>query len=139
MSMDPFAPPAADPTATPAAPASPPPPADLNAVFSRPAAPSAPAPGYPPIGANIAARARAVSTPPPWNGPEGAAFAQSMYEEQRRAARSKNITFGLILLVVGIVVTAVTYDSASQEGGTYIVAWGPMVYGAIRLFKGLAS
>jgi hypothetical protein len=41
--------------------------------------------------------------------------------------------------VVGIVVTAVTYDSASEQGGTYIVAWGPMVYGAIRLFKGLAS
>jgi len=137
MSPDPYAPPA-DPNATPAA-GAPAAPADLNAVFSRPAAPSAPAPGYPPIGANIAARARAVSTPPPWNGPDGAAFAQSMYEEQRRAARSKNITFGLILLVVGIVVTAVTYDSASQEGGTYIVAWGPMVYGAIRLFKGLAS
>jgi hypothetical protein len=138
MSFDPYAPPA-DPTASPggpAAPVAPAPPADLNAVFSRPAAP---APGYPPIGANIAARARAVSTPPPWNGPEGAAFAQSMYEQQRAAARSKNITYGLILLVVGIIVTAFTYSSASQEGGTYIVAWGPMVYGAIRLFKGLAS
>lgn len=138
MSFDPYAPPA-DPTAGPAGPAAPvalPPPADLDAVFSRPAAP---APGYPPIGANIAARARAVSTPPPWTGPDGAAFAHSMYEQQRAAARSKNIMFGLILLIVGIVVTAVAYSSASHEGGTYIVAWGPMVYGAIRLFKGLAS
>ena len=133
MSLDPFAPPPpAEPTSTPSAPA------DLNAVFSRPAAP-APAPGYPPIGANIAARARPISTPPPWPGPDGAAFAQSMYEAERRAAKSKNIMFGLILLVVGLVVTAVTYDSASQEGGTYIIAWGPMVYGGIRLFKGLLA
>jgi hypothetical protein len=125
MSLDPYAPP-------------PTPPTDLNDVFSRPAAPS-PAPGYPPIGANIAARARPVSTPPPWTGPDAGGFAQSAYEADRRAAKAKNITFGAALLVLGIIVTAVTYDSASQSGGTYIVAWGPMVYGAIRLFKGLAA
>jgi hypothetical protein len=125
MSLDPYAPP--------------PPPTDLNDVFSRPAAPPPAAPGYPPIGSNIAARARPISTPPPWTGPEGAAFIQSSYEAERRAAKSKNITFGALLLVAGIIVTAVTYDSASQSGGTYIVAWGPMVYGAIRLFKGLAG
>ena len=119
MSLDPYAPP--------------PPPTDLNDVFSRPAAPPPSAPAYP------AARARPISTPPPWTGPEGAAFIQSSYEAERQAARSKNITFGALLLVVGIIVTAVTYDSASQSGGTYIVAWGPMVYGAIRLFKGLAG
>jgi hypothetical protein len=61
------------------------------------------------------------------------------YEADRRAAKSKNIAIGLVLLVIGIIVTAVTYDSASREGGTYIVAWGPMVFGAIRLFKGLAG
>ena len=62
-----------------------------------------------------------------------------MYESERRAARSHNIMIGLLLLVVGVIITAVTYDSASQQGGTYIIAWGPMVYGGIRLFKGLAS
>ena len=61
------------------------------------------------------------------------------YEAERRAAKSRNIAIGLVLLVIGIIVTAVTYDSASREGGTYIIAWGPMVFGAIRLFKGLAG
>lgn len=112
-------------------------PSDLNDVFKRPAAD--PAPGYPPIGATIANRARAITTPPPWNPPSGDAFAASIYEQERRAKRSRDITFGAILLIVGIIITAATYDSASREGGTYIVAWGPMVYGAIRLFKGLAA
>jgi len=134
MSIDPYAPPAA-PDALPA-PA--PPPVDLNDVFSRPAAANPP-PGYPPIGAAIAKRARAVSTPQPWNGPSVDGYAQSIYESERRAAKSKNITLGLILVVVGIIVTAATYDSASRSGGTYIIAWGPMVFGAIRLIKGLAS
>ncbi|HSN26735.1 MAG TPA: hypothetical protein VLT45_10630 [Kofleriaceae bacterium] len=115
-------------------------PADLNDVFRRPAAAPPPA-GYPPIGAAIAQRARPVSAPPPFNGPSGDGFAQSIYESERQAARSRNITVGLILLVIGIAVTAFTYDSASSSpsGGTYIVAWGPMVFGAIRLFKGLAG
>ena len=117
-------------------------PADLNDVFKRPAASPPPAaPGYPPIGAAIASRARPVSAPPPFNGPSGDGFAQSIYESERQAARSRNITIGLIMLVIGIIITAVTYDSASSSpnGGTYIVAWGPMVFGAIRLFKGLAG
>ena len=139
MSIDPYAPPA-EPTAAPTAP---PAPVDLNDVFSRPAAanppPGYPPPGYPPIGATIAKRARPVSAPQPFNDPSVDSFARSMYESERRAAKSKNITFGLILVVVGIIVTAVTYDSASRQGGTYIIAWGPMVFGAIRLFKGLAS
>lgn len=61
------------------------------------------------------------------------------YEAERRAAKARNIVIGLVLLGIGIVVTAVTYGSASRGGGTYIVAWGPMVFGAIRLFKGLAG
>ena len=113
------------------------PPKDLNDVFARPAARPAAAP--PLVGAGMT-RARAVSTPPPWNGPESPdAFAKSIYESERQAARSRNVMVGLLLLVVGIIVTAVTYDSASQQGGTYIIAWGPMVFGALRLFKGLAG
>jgi hypothetical protein len=87
-----------------------------------------------------ARRAGGVSTPLSWNAPDSPdAFARSMHETERRASRSHHILVGSILLVVGIAITAVTYDSASQQGGTYIIAWGPMVYGAIRLFKGLAS
>jgi hypothetical protein len=48
-----------------------------------------------------------------------------------------DIVFGLLLLVVGIVITSVTYSSASQQGGTYVVAYGPIVIGVIKLFRGL--
>jgi hypothetical protein len=61
--------------------------------------------------------------------------------KDRQPGRSgtPDVVIGLILIVVGIVITAVTYDSASREGGTYIVAYGPIIFGAIRLFKGLAN
>lgn len=65
-------------------------------------------------------------------------FAQPM-EGERSAQKHKDIVFGLLLLVVGVVITAVTYDSASQAGGTYVVAYGPIIVGAIRLIRGLAA
>ncbi len=61
-------------------------------------------------------------------------------EAQRSEIRSKavaDIVFGIILLVVGIAITAATYDSASRQGGTYIVAYGPMAFGIIKLIRGL--
>jgi hypothetical protein len=30
-----------------------------------------------------------------------------------------------------------TYDHASRAGGTYIVAYGPIIVGVINLFRGL--
>jgi uncharacterized membrane protein len=49
-----------------------------------------------------------------------------------------DIVLGIILIVIGIAITVITHDHASQQGGTYIVAYGPIVFGAIRLFRGLA-
>jgi hypothetical protein len=80
-----------------------------------------------------------VAAPPAWQPPSGDAFAQSMYEASRRNAARSNILYGSLLLIAGILVTAITYDSASRSGGTYVLAWGPIVFGAIRIFKGLAS
>jgi hypothetical protein len=71
-----------------------------------------------------------------------AARSRQLQEEQhRRSASNRGIVVGLILIVVGIVITAVTYASASasQTGGTYIVAYGPIAGGVISLFRGLAS
>jgi hypothetical protein len=31
-----------------------------------------------------------------------------------------------------------TYSSAQSQGGTYIVAWGPVLYGIVTFFRGLA-
>src|SRR5262249_25675490 len=58
---------------------------------------------------------------------------------ERRSRANGDIIFGIILLVIGIAITAVTYDSASQSGGTYVVAYGPIVVGVIKLIRGIAT
>ena len=50
-----------------------------------------------------------------------------------------DVILGIILIIVGIAITAITHDHASRQGGTYIVAFGPIVFGVIRLFRGLAQ
>ena len=64
-------------------------------------------------------------------------FQQEALREERSAAATKDIVIGLLLLVVGLVITAATYSSAAREGGTYVVAYGPVIFGAIRIFRGL--
>jgi hypothetical protein len=40
--------------------------------------------------------------------------------------------FGAALIVLGVVVTVVTYKSAeSSGGGTYFVMWGPVIVGVL--------
>lgn len=48
---------------------------------------------------------------------------------------------GLYWLLGGILVTAVTYSMAAstQDGGTYIIAWGPVVAGGIQFMRALLS
>jgi hypothetical protein len=59
----------------------------------------------------------------------------------RRAHSNRMLATGVVFFLIGLVITLVTYSSASsgRGGGTYIVAWGPMVFGVIRIFRGLAS
>jgi hypothetical protein len=51
-------------------------------------------------------------------------------------AGKKNMLFGALWCIGGLVVTAVTYSAASG-GGTYIVAWGAIIFGAIQFFRGV--
>ena len=49
------------------------------------------------------------------------------------------ILFGVALIIIGIGVTVVTHDSATRNGGgTYIVAYGPILAGVIGVIRGLA-
>ena len=50
---------------------------------------------------------------------------------------AKNMLIGGGICAVGIVITAVTYSSASASGGTYVVAWGAILFGGIRFVWGL--
>ncbi len=64
-------------------------------------------------------------------------------EEELRAARQSHgngqLAIGALLLVVGVVITVMTYDSASTYGGTYVIAYGPMVVGVIKIVRGLSA
>ncbi|MDP6634437.1 MAG: hypothetical protein QGG42_06040 [Phycisphaerae bacterium] len=51
-------------------------------------------------------------------------------------AGRRNMLYGALWCIGGIVVTAATYSAASG-GGTYVVAWGAIVFGAIQFFRGL--
>jgi len=60
-------------------------------------------------------------------------------DEQRASWRAKGqrcIGFGIAWLVIGVVITAWTYSLAAQ-GGVYIVAWGPALYGVYRIIRGI--
>ncbi|HET7502533.1 MAG TPA: hypothetical protein VFK02_16045 [Kofleriaceae bacterium] len=57
--------------------------------------------------------------------------------EQRGKGRTEAV-LGAVLILVGIIISSATYSSASQEGGTYIIAYGPIIVGAIKLLRGLA-
>lgn len=60
--------------------------------------------------------------------------------EAHRERSRRMIIGGVIWLVIGIGITLVTHDMASSAGGgTYIVAYGPVIAGIIYLLKGLLS
>lgn len=56
--------------------------------------------------------------------------------EEDKAAR-KDIWIGGTILVVGIVITTVSYFGSSARG-SYVVAWGAMLIGVMRLFRGVS-
>jgi hypothetical protein len=67
-----------------------------------------------------------------------AGAAQDAERSAKRAQSARMMLVGLVLLVIGIAITAVTHDQAeSSGGGTYIIAYGPMIVGGVRFFQGL--
>jgi hypothetical protein len=67
-----------------------------------------------------------------------AGAAQAAEGAEKRARSAKMMVYGLILIVIGVVITAVTHDAAERGGGgTYVIAYGPMIAGGIRFFQGL--
>jgi hypothetical protein len=61
-----------------------------------------------------------------------------MRSEAIRERGRKNMLYGLLWLIGGTVVTVGTYAAASG-GGTYVVAWGAIVVGAIKWLRGLSQ
>ncbi|MBR5822608.1 MAG: hypothetical protein IKY67_00515 [Paludibacteraceae bacterium] len=62
---------------------------------------------------------------------------QEQMKQAKNSAANKNMIYGALWCVGGLLVTAITYSVASENGGTYIVTWGAVIFGAIQFFKGL--
>src|SRR5579884_2844128 len=58
----------------------------------------------------------------------------------KSSAGQKNMLYGALWCIGGIVVTVGTYGAAaSSGGGSYVVAWGAIIFGAVQFFRGLAQ
>ena len=58
--------------------------------------------------------------------------------EEKRKQANKDILRGALWCGGGLIVTMVTYSMASG-GGSYVVAWGAIIFGAIQLIRGLVN
>jgi hypothetical protein len=55
----------------------------------------------------------------------------------RRGRGWPQVWYGLAFFCIGLVITVVSYSASSRSGGIYIISWGPMIVGAIRMVQGL--
>jgi hypothetical protein len=73
--------------------------------------------------------------------PEVDALLTPLFTDWRAAMEkhaSKQMKIGAAWAVGGLAVTIATYSAVAQSGGTYFVAWGAVLFGTIRFFRGLA-
>ena len=72
-------------------------------------------------------------TPEPDDGAAGG-------ETQGFTPAHKQILVGLVFLVLGLAVTIGTYRSVVAEGGgTYLIAYGPIIFGAVSFLRGIGG
>ena len=62
---------------------------------------------------------------------------ESHAKEIEKNYDSEMLTGGAIA-IIGILVTAMTYSNA-LSGGTYVIAWGAIIFGGIRFFSGVSN
>ena len=48
------------------------------------------------------------------------------------------VVWGGVICLIGLVVTVGSYSAASG-GGTYVVAWGAILFGALQMIQGLSQ
>jgi hypothetical protein len=58
-----------------------------------------------------------------------------------RRRGTRQVITGSVVFAIGLVITIFTYShaSSSQTGGTYFVAWGPMIVGIIGIIRGVMA
>ena len=65
--------------------------------------------------------------------------AQQRPNSAQNERAQKDMLYGALWCIGGIVVTALTYSAASEQGGTYVIAWGAILFGAIQFLRGAAA
>ena len=75
------------------------------------------------------------------DGSEPEADAQFTPESPHQVAANRDMLVGGLWCLGGIIVTVVTYSSVANSpgGGTYVVAWGAILFGALRFIRGLTG
>lgn len=64
----------------------------------------------------------------------------SGFTSARKEASERDMLFGFLWCMGGLIVTVVTHQNAvAQGGGLYYVAWGAMIYGGLQFLKGLVD
>lgn len=59
-------------------------------------------------------------------------------EQELREQKRKHLVYGGAWFAGGLILTIATHSAATEAGGgRYILAWGPMIYGAIRMLRAL--
>jgi hypothetical protein len=66
---------------------------------------------------------------------------EQLHSQAHARSANRDLTVGGLWLLGGLLVTIVSYSLAasSPNGGHFIIATGAMLYGALRLFRGLKA
>ncbi|GEM_PF-3019066 len=70
---------------------------------------------------------------------QGAGPQTSQTAETKAGSGGAMMIGGAALAVGGLLVTLITYGAARENGGTYFIAYGPVIFGAIMFFGGLGK
>jgi hypothetical protein len=64
---------------------------------------------------------------------------RSACSEAYRNEAYKQMAIGAVIAIIGIVVTFGTYSAAANNpgGGSYVVAWGAIIFGGWRFIRGV--
>jgi hypothetical protein len=62
--------------------------------------------------------------------------ANELYSKAVKSQANKDMLYGALWCIGGTIVTAITYSAASEGGGSYVVAWGAIIFGLVQFIKG---
>lgn len=94
---------------------------------------TAPSPTPPPPG-----ELRSQQQQPLRQAPQGAAKDLTTRKALAEKYKSRMIR-GLLWTIAGIVITAISYSIAEEQGSTYLICWGAVLFGIIDFLAGLVG